>query len=73
MIDMKEVNATVETLLVALDAIIQDAAGCSREALALIRQGNRNGAIGAILELDRSVEDAAALYRAALTLHRRAP
>jgi len=40
------------------------------EGFQAIQQGEQNQAIGAILDLEKDLEDALALYRAAIALHR---
>ena len=56
--------------LEALHLILEDAANRSAEAHELMQRGERNGAIGTALGLDIVLEDAKALYGAALALHR---
>jgi hypothetical protein len=56
--------------LEALHFILVDAAKLSAEAHELMQRGERNGAIGAALGLDVVLDDAMALYGAALALHR---
>lgn len=62
----KAIAANIEALGEMLHTAIDRVA----EADAAIRQDEQNQAIGAILDLDRKLEDALALYRAALALHR---
>jgi hypothetical protein len=56
--------------LAVLHSILANAAERSAEAHELILRGERNGAIGAISGLDSILEDAKALYVAAMALHR---
>lgn len=56
--------------LKALQALLAAAANQSAEAYLLIQSGERNGAIGTVLGLDTVLEDAKALYGAAIALHR---
>jgi len=64
-----KVNAIAANLK-ALHALLAVAATRSAEAHQLIQSGECNGAIGTILELDRILDDAKALYGAAIALHR---
>jgi hypothetical protein len=56
--------------LKALQALLTVAASRSAEAHQLIQSGECNGAIGTVLQLDRILDDAKALYGAAIALHR---
>jgi hypothetical protein len=58
--------------LAVLHSILANAAERSAEAHELILRGERNGAIGAISGLDSILDDAKALYAAAIALHRTA-
>lgn len=64
-----KINAIAANLK-ALHALLTVAATRSGEAHQLIRSGECNGAIGTVLELDRILDDAKALYGAAIALHR---
>jgi hypothetical protein len=64
-----KINAIAANLK-ALQALLSVAATCSAEAHQLIQNGECNGAIGTVLELDRILDDAKALYGAAIALHR---
>ena len=57
--------------LTELDRVLLDAADRSAQARELIQTGNSDGAIGALLDMEGALDDAKALYRAALALHRR--
>ena len=57
--------------LAALNDLLTTAARRSADAHELAQTGERNAAIGAILDVDAILDDARALYSAALTLHRR--
>ncbi len=57
----------------ALAALIGDMAVRMEEASGYVRDGQRNAAIGTIIDLDRMLADAAALHGAALALHRNTP
>ena len=67
----KAIAANIE----ALSAQLSDCSLLSSEAFQAIQQGELNQAIGTILDFDRKLGDALALYRAAVALHRtgRAP
>ena len=64
-----KINAIAANLN-ALQALLLVAATRSAETHQLIQNGECNGAIGTVLELDRILEDAKALYGAAIALHR---
>ena len=64
-----KVNAIAANLK-ALHALLAVATKRSAEGYQLIQSGECNGAIGTILELDRILDDAKALYGAAIALHR---
>ena len=64
-----KVNAIAANLK-ALQALLSVAATRSAEAHQLTQNGECNGAIGTVLELDRILDDAKALYGAAIALHR---
>src|SRR5579862_4830928 len=67
----KAIAANIE----ALRQLLADAVITASESFQAIQQGEQNQAIGTILDLDRKLEDALALFRAAVALHRtgRAP
>jgi hypothetical protein len=67
----KAISANIE----ALRQLLADAVITASEGFQAIQQGEQNQAIGTILGLDSKLEDALALYRAAVALHRtgRAP
>lgn len=56
--------------LAALNDLLTTAAKRSAEAHELAQTGECNAAIGAILDLGSMLDDATALYGAAITLHR---
>lgn len=62
----KAIAANIE----ALRDQLKDCANLSDEALQAIQNGEPNQAIGCILDFGRKLEDALALYRAAVVLHR---
>ena len=64
-------KAAISANLHALGEILDDAQLRVSEAImAIDGDGNQNGAIGAVLDLDQQMESAHALLRAALSLHR---
>lgn len=63
-------DTAIAANLGALSALLAAAATRSAEAHQLIQAGERNGAIGTALGLDRILDDAKALYLAAVALHR---
>lgn len=52
-----------------LHAKLSDAAQSSKSALSFIQNRERNGAIGSVAGLDVELDEAKALYRAALALN----
>ncbi len=56
--------------LEAMQVLLAKAHTCAIESVALMRQGDRNGAIGAVLGVDELLHDARSLYTAAIALHR---
>jgi len=62
--------AAIAANLAVLNEVMTTAAKRSAEAHELAQNGERNGAIGALLDLDSILDDAKALYGAALALHR---
>jgi hypothetical protein len=56
-----------------IEAMRQHLVDCvlkASEAFQAIQAGEQNQAVGVMLDLDRDLEDALALYRAAIALHR---
>lgn len=62
----KAIAANIE----AMRQMLMDAVLRASEAFQAIQAGEQNQAIGALLDLDRDLEDALALQRAAVALHR---
>ena len=56
--------------LAALSQRLTEAAHLAGEAHAAMAQGEQNQAIGTILDFDRTLPEAQALYAAAIALHR---
>jgi len=67
----KAISANIE----ALRQLLADAVITASECFQAVQKGEQNQAIGTILGLDSKLEDALALYRVAVMLHRngRAP
>lgn len=63
-------GAAIAANLAALNEVMAAAAKRSAEAHELAQGGECNGAIGALFDLDSILDDAKALYGAALALHR---
>lgn len=57
----------------ALAALLCDMTTRMDEATGYVRDGQRNAAIGTIIDLDRMLADATAPHGAALALHRNTP
>lgn len=69
---MSTTDTAIAATLASLRELLQAALARAGEAQGYMGQGDRNAAIGTVMDLDRLLADAAALHRAALTLHRRA-
>ncbi len=68
-LDSVRVKATAANLA-ALDSLLFDLSSRSAEARRLIERGECDGAIGTVLDMERVLDDAKALYGAAIVLHR---
>src|SRR5260370_16802141 len=68
--DKKTKDKAVTANLKALQALLSDAITCVSEATEYMAHGNRNAAIGSMPGVGESLEQALALYRAAIPLHR---
>nr|CAX84076.1 conserved uncharacterized protein [uncultured bacterium] len=62
----------IASILAALEEMLATAHAQAAEALGYANEGNRNAAIGTIIDLENLLADAAALRGSALALHRRA-
>lgn len=62
----KAIAANIE----AMRQLLADAVITASKGFQAIQQGEQNQAIGSILDLDKTLEDALALYRATVALHR---
>jgi hypothetical protein len=65
-----DTDVAIKSLLEVLNGILIDASELSESAVEAVECGNRNQAIGTILDLEQRLPAAQALYTAALTLHR---
>lgn len=63
-------DTAITANIAALNDLLAAAARRAAEARELMQNGERNGAFGALLDFDGVLEDAKALYGAALALHR---
>jgi hypothetical protein len=68
----RALEAAIRANLGVLAELLADAASSARDARAHADAGDRNTAIGTIVDLDRSLADAIALHGATVALHRRA-
>lgn len=69
----ENLTPTQETLAVMIGEMHASAEASTRvlaEAFELINDGNQNGAIGALAEIERRVDTLSKLYAATLSLHR---
>ena len=66
-------ETAIAAIIDALAALLRDITSRMDEATGYVRDGQRNAAIGTIIDLDRMLGDAAALHGAALALHRNTP
>lgn len=68
-------NPTTEQVLAIILAALEETLGTAHaqtaEACGYINAGNRNAAIGTLIDLDRLLADATALRGTVLALHRR--
>jgi hypothetical protein len=63
-------NATIEALLNQIAADAAKCAGGACAAAGLIAEGNRNGAVGALLSIEAELDRLTALKGSVLALHR---
>ena len=64
------ITTAIAANLEALNALLNEASLCAADAVTAMRQGEQNGAIGAALRIEDMLKQAAALYGAAVALHR---
>ena len=64
------INNAIQANMNAMRDMLEKAATLAQEGCGYMDDGNRNAAIGSIIDLDRLLGDAKALHEASLTLHR---
>jgi hypothetical protein len=64
------IQSAIAANLAALTQRLTEAAILAKEASAAMAKGEQNQAIGTILDFDRMLPEAQALYNAAMALHR---
>lgn len=65
-----ELNKAMQANFELLENMLSNAARLAGEAVDAMRREKPNEAIGAALEIDGKLQDAGALYRAGIALHR---
>ncbi len=64
------INNAIQANMNAMRDMLEKAATLAQEGCGYMDDGNRNSAIGSIIDLDRLLGDAKALHEASLALHR---
>lgn len=64
------INNAIQANMNAMRNMLEKAATLAQEGCGYMDDGNRNAAIGSIIDLDRLLGDAKALHEASLALHR---
>lgn len=64
------INNAIQANMNAMRDMLEKAATLAQEGCGYMDGGNRNAAIGSIIDLDRLLGDAKALHEASLALHR---
>ena len=64
------INNAIQANMNAMRDMLEKAATLAKEGCGYMDEGNRNAAIGSIIDLDRLLGDAKALHEASLVLHR---
>ena len=64
------INNAIQSNMNAMRNMLEKAATLAQEGCGYMDDGNRNAAIGSIIDLDRLLGDAKALHEASLALHR---
>ena len=64
------INNAIQANMNAMRDMLEKAAALAQEGCGYMDDGNRNAAIGSIIDLDRLLGDAKALHEASLALHR---
>lgn len=64
------INNAIQANMNAMRDMLEKAATLAQEGCGYMDDGNRNAAIGSIIDLDRLLGDAKAFHEASLALHR---
>ncbi len=64
------INNTIQANMNAMRDMLEKAATLAKEGCGYMDDGNRNAAIGSIIDLDRLLGDAKVLREASLAIHR---
>ena len=64
------INNAIQANMNAMRDMLEKAATLAQEGCGYMNDGNRNAAIGSIIDIDRLLGDAKALHEASLALHR---
>lgn len=64
------INNAIQANMNTMRDMLEKAATLAQEGCGYMDDGNRNAAIGSIIDLDRLLGDAKALFEASLALHR---
>jgi len=64
------INNAIQANMNAMRDMLEKATTLAKEGCGYMDDGNRNAAIGSIIDLDRLLGDAKALHEASLALHR---
>lgn len=64
------INNAIQANMNAMRDMLEKAATLAQEGCGYMDEGNRNAAIGSIIDLDRLLGDSKALHEASLALHR---
>ena len=64
------INNAIQANMNAMRDMLEKAATLAQEGCGYMDDGNRNAAVGSIIDLDRLLGDAKALHEASLALHR---
>jgi hypothetical protein len=67
------IEGAIEMNLAALSKILAEAASMAEAAYSAMQAGNRNGAIGTLLELPEKLKTCGALFEVSLAMHRGLP
>jgi hypothetical protein len=64
------IHTAIAANLAALSQRLSEAAGLAKEAQTAMQEGNQNLAIGTVLDFEKRLPEAQALFAAAMALHR---